>query len=118
VGYGSIQIIDLRNIGWDAVTHSRPMIVVVATILLNSTFPVSFQVFHQGFQTDAVSGSEHTIMSFDDVEIGYVGESFRFSEVSYFHVRVFPANTDARGLVRVEERICARQVALLSRPNE
>jgi hypothetical protein len=42
-------------------------------------------------------------VSFQDVKIGYVGESFRFSNVSYFHECVFTATTDARHLAQEEE---------------
>ena len=41
-------------------------------------------------------------MSFDDVKIGYVGNSFQFSHVSYFHDHSLTAMTDDRHLVREE----------------
>jgi len=49
-----------------------------------------------------ISGSEHTTVSFDDVKIGYVGKSFQFSHVSYFHDHSLTAMTDDRHLVREE----------------
>jgi hypothetical protein len=42
-------------------------------------------------------------VSFENVKIGYVGESFRFSNVSYFHERVFTATIDTRHLAQEEE---------------
>jgi hypothetical protein len=42
-------------------------------------------------------------VSFENVKIGYVGESFRFSKVSYFLERVFTATLDTRHLAQEEE---------------
>jgi hypothetical protein len=43
-------------------------------------------------------------VSFQDVKIGYVGESFQFSKVSYYlHDRIYIAITDTRHLAQEGE---------------
>jgi hypothetical protein len=42
-------------------------------------------------------------VSFENVKIGYVGESFQFSKVSYLHDRIDIAITDTRHLAQEGE---------------
>jgi hypothetical protein len=42
-------------------------------------------------------------VSFDNVKIGYVGESFQFSKVSYLLDRIYIAITDTRHLAQEGE---------------